>query len=112
MTRAMKSLFLTNAENRRLHGQDHYATPSRFVSELPDECVETVRPRAAPAPARPPAGPLPVGMRLGSRVRHAKFGEGIILTVEGQGEHTRVQVNFPRLGAKWLVAAYANLEML
>ena len=112
MTRAMKSLFLTNAENRRLHGQEHYATPSRFVSELPDECVEEVRVRAPAAPTLPPAGPLPVGMRLGSRVRHAKFGEGVILTVEGQGEHTRVQVNFPRLGAKWLVAAYANLEML
>lgn len=112
MTRAMKSLFLTNAENRRLHGQEHYATPSRFVSELPDECVEEVRARAPAAPTLPPAGPLPVGMRLGSRVRHAKFGEGVILTVEGQGEHTRVQVNFPRLGAKWLVAAYANLEML
>ena len=50
------------------------------------------------------------GMRLGSRVRHAKFGEGVVLGIEGQGEHARVQVNFQGAGAKWLVLAYANLE--
>jgi DNA helicase-2/ATP-dependent DNA helicase PcrA len=49
-------------------------------------------------------------MRLGSRVRHAKFGEGVVLGVEGQGEHARVQVNFQGAGPKWLVLAYANLE--
>jgi DNA helicase-2/ATP-dependent DNA helicase PcrA len=49
-------------------------------------------------------------MRLGSRVRHAKFGEGVVLSIEGQGEHARVQVNFHGAGAKWLVLAYANLE--
>jgi DNA helicase-2/ATP-dependent DNA helicase PcrA len=117
MTRAMKSLFITYAENRRLHGQDHYTTPSRFLSELPPECVEEVRARPqrstiSTRTAMPPPGPVPGRMRLGSRVRHTKFGEGVILTVEGQGEHTRVQVNFAGLGAKWLVAAYANLEML
>jgi DNA helicase-2/ATP-dependent DNA helicase PcrA len=134
MTRAMKSLFITYAENRRLHGQEHYTTPSRFLSELPPECVEEVRakPRhtaisqdSAMPPEKGDGGifgtkmpPSPFsaspfsGMRLGSRVRHTKFGEGVILTVEGQGEHTRVQVNFAGLGAKWLVAAYANLEML
>jgi DNA helicase-2/ATP-dependent DNA helicase PcrA len=49
-------------------------------------------------------------MRLGQRVRHGKFGEGIILDLEGQGSHARVQVNFERQGTKWLMLAYANLE--
>jgi DNA helicase-2/ATP-dependent DNA helicase PcrA len=49
-------------------------------------------------------------MRLGTRVLHAKFGEGVVLGIEGQGEHARVQVNFNGAGSKWLVLAYANLQ--
>jgi ATP-dependent DNA helicase UvrD/PcrA len=43
-------------------------------------------------------------------VRPGKFGEGVILELEGQGSHARVQVNFERQGTKWLMLAYANLE--
>ena len=50
------------------------------------------------------------GVRLGARVRHGKFGEGVILTVEGNGAHARVQVNFEKQGTKWLMLQYANLE--
>ena len=50
------------------------------------------------------------GMRLGSRVRHEKFGEGIVTNYEGAGAHARVQVNFETAGAKWLVLAYARLQ--
>ncbi len=49
-------------------------------------------------------------MRLGARVRHMKFGDGVILTVEGNGPHARVQVSFERQGTKWLMVQYANLE--
>jgi DNA helicase-2/ATP-dependent DNA helicase PcrA len=51
-------------------------------------------------------------MRLGTRVRHGKFGEGVVLTVEGQGPHARVQVNFERQGSKWLMLQYAKLEVM
>ena len=51
-------------------------------------------------------------MRLGARVRHGKFGEGVILKVEGQGPQARVQVNFERQGTKWLMVQYANLKLL
>ena len=51
-------------------------------------------------------------LRLGQRVRHQRFGEGIVLNLEGSGSHARVQVNFPQAGSKWLVVAYANLEPL
>ena len=49
------------------------------------------------------------GLKLGQRVRHAHFGEGVIIDYEGSGAHTRVQVNFENAGQKWLVLAYANL---
>ena len=48
--------------------------------------------------------------RLGQRVNHPKFGEGVVLTLEGDGDHARVQVNFADAGAKWLVIAYAKLQ--
>ncbi len=50
------------------------------------------------------------GYKLGQRVRHAKFGEGTIVNLEGSGEHSRLQVAFQGQGIKWLVAAYARLE--
>ena len=52
------------------------------------------------------------GLRLGQRVKHAKFGEGVILQSEGSGDRARVQVNFAAAGAKWLMLGYANLETL
>ena len=51
-------------------------------------------------------------MRMGQRVMHAKFGEGVVLQAEGSGERARVQVNFAGAGAKWLMLGYANLQAL
>ena len=51
-------------------------------------------------------------MPLGQRVRHPRFGEGVVLDWEGTGSHARVQVNFETAGTKWLVLAYANLELM
>ncbi|MGH8323333.1 MAG: 3'-5' exonuclease, partial [Steroidobacteraceae bacterium] len=117
MTRAMKQLFLTYAEQRRLHGVDSYGVPSRFIKETPEELIEEIRPRVQVA--RPvavgrfrPEEPTVAGVRLGARVRHGKFGEGIILNVEGNGAHARVQVSFESQGTKWLMVQYANLEAL
>jgi DNA helicase-2/ATP-dependent DNA helicase PcrA len=50
--------------------------------------------------------------QVGARVRHARFGEGVVLNFEGDGAHARVQVNFHGTGTKWLVVAYANLQPL
>ncbi len=117
MTRAMRQLYLTYAEQRRLHGQDSYGQPSRFIAELPEELVEEVRPRIQVSRAvasgrfqKPMEEPAAPGMRLGARVRHGKFGEGTVLNVEGNGPHARVQVNFESQGTKWLMLQYANLE--
>jgi DNA helicase II / ATP-dependent DNA helicase PcrA len=128
MTRAMQQLYFTYAEQRRLHGMDSYNAPSRFIQEVPPAMIAEVRPRirvsnvpSAPIAQRgrerdwdrsPLAETLSNGMRLGTRVRHGKFGEGVVLTVEGQGPHARVQVNFERQGSKWLMLQYANLEVV
>ncbi|HEX7964702.1 MAG TPA: DNA helicase II [Gammaproteobacteria bacterium] len=120
MTRAMRELYMTYAEQRRLHGMDNYGVPSRFLRELPPELVEEIRPRvqvtrpysspvSAVARSAAPSGP---GMHLGQRVRHPTFGEGVVLDYEGDGAHARVQVNFKSAGSKWLVVAYANLTSL
>ena len=112
MTRAMKQLFLTYAEQRRLHGMDSYCAPSRFIKETPEDLIEEIRPRVQVA--RPiavgrfrPEEPA-IGVRLGARVRHGKFGEGVILNVEGNGAHARVQVNFESQGTKWLMVQYVE----
>ncbi|MCU7917718.1 MAG: DNA helicase II [Candidatus Thiodiazotropha sp. (ex Epidulcina cf. delphinae)] len=115
MTRAMRVLYLCHAESRRLHGSDSYPLPSRFIREIPPELMREVR--APSAVSRPVYGGAPYlnaaelsGFDLGQRVRHAKFGEGVVLNAEGQGRSARVQVNFEEVGSKWLVVAYANLS--
>lgn len=117
-TRAMQQLYLSYAEQRRMHGVDSYCSPSRFIREFPSELIEEIRPRiqvSRPVFTRQrPAiqEETPMGIRLGQRVRHGKFGDGVILNLEGQGSHARVEVNFERQGSKWLMLAYANLESL
>jgi DNA helicase-2/ATP-dependent DNA helicase PcrA len=121
MTRAMRQLYLTYAETRRLHGKDTYNRPSRFVSELPPELLQEIR---VSAPAHKPTtrvarsawgskAEVPdTGLRLGQRVRHKKFGEGVVINYEGHGKQARIQINFTDVGDKWLVAGYANLELI
>jgi DNA helicase-2/ATP-dependent DNA helicase PcrA len=120
-TRAMRHLYITYAEQRRLYGVDTYGQPSRFISELPPDLIEEVRPRlqvSRPVFVKRNTGgssldetPAP-NMRMGSRVRHSKFGDGVVLNFEGNGPHARIQVNFERQGTKWLMLSYANLTVV
>ena len=118
ITRAMQTLYLTHAETRRLHGTDTYNRPSRFLLEIPADLVHEVR--MGGAVQRPygrlaedgTVGGMEGGLRMGQRVLHAKFGEGVVLQAEGSGERARVQVNFAGAGAKWLMLGYANLQPL
>ena len=120
MTRAMQQLYLCHAKIRRLYGKDHYTQPSRFFTEMPETCIEQIE---EPKPGRNAFGgslgdsrnrTTPAtgfnGLTPGRRVRHSKFGEGMVLNLEGQGAHARVQVNFNNVGAKWLICAYAKLD--
>jgi DNA helicase-2/ATP-dependent DNA helicase PcrA len=119
ITRSRRDLVVSCAERRRLRGTESFALPSRFLRELPRHLIEEVRPQvqvsrplygAEPRGATATLGEPTGALSLGQRVRHAKFGEGVVLNYEGQGAHARAQVNFADAGAKWLVLAYANLE--
>ncbi|HWG66029.1 MAG TPA: DNA helicase II [Rhodanobacteraceae bacterium] len=120
ITRARDRLVLCYAESRRQYGSETLSRPSRFLDELPAHLLTEVRPRAKISrpvyTTRASRGRadlddmLPI--KLGQRVRHASFGEGVVISAEGSGAHTRIQVNFADAGPKWLVAAYANLTAL
>jgi len=119
MTRAMEKLIISHAEKRRLYGEEKYAPPSRFITEIPDEFTQHVRMQGSATPVAGYGGSYPVQkendvreaapVQLGQRVCHEKFGEGVVLNYEGEGRHARVQINFDDLGSKWLVMEYANL---
>ena len=120
ITRARQKLVITYAEARRLHGQEMYGLPSRFLREIPSTLIHEVRPKVQVSRPMYQAQPRKQwghaslqetpGLRLGQNVSHAKFGTGVVTDIEGSGAHARVQVNFDDAGSKWLVLAYANLQ--
>ena len=121
MTRAMQKLYLCHAESRRLYGQEKFHQPSRFLKELPAECLAEIRMQnqvSKPmnsgrfSSAKITEAFDDTGFSLGQMVYHQKFGEGVVLNYEGAGAQSRIQVNFSDFGSKWLVVAYANLKAL
>ncbi|MFY7698045.1 MAG: DNA helicase II [Legionella sp.] len=118
MTRAKEKLILSYAEIRRLYGREEYHRPSRFLHELPVDLLHEIRPKAKYQPistntsshtASVVAHTHDSGLKIGQSVIHPKFGAGVVLSLEGSGAHTRIQVKFAEQGTKWLVLAYANL---
>ncbi len=118
ITRARNKLFLTHTEFRRLYGQDSYNPPSRFINEIPQECLEFVRPKQTyknsfyGSVVSKKLNQDGNEYGLGDRVLHKSFGEGVILSMEGEGDSARIQIHFDAVGTKWLVMSYANLEKL
>ncbi len=116
ITRAQQKLLITYAESRRLHGNETYNTPSRFVREIPSELIEEVRlhgglTRPLASVSSSPLSDDNTGLSLGQPVMHPMFGEGVVLNIEGRGANARIEVNFAE-GSKWLVLQYANLQAL
>jgi DNA helicase-2/ATP-dependent DNA helicase PcrA len=126
ITRARRRLYISFAQSRLLHGQTRYGIKSRFLVELPENAVKWLTPRAVaggryggqwhdagvrPAiPSTPPIARGPShGVRVGQSVRHARFGEGVVINLEGSGDDARAQVNFGPQGIKWLALAVAKL---
>jgi DNA helicase II / ATP-dependent DNA helicase PcrA len=112
MTRAQDDLTLTLAGRRLVYGKVQYRSPSRFLEEIPADALEELStPRAArptifePEPEDVPSHPL----TRGRRVRHPRYGYGVILAQEGSGDETRLTVYFDRAGKKKFVARYADL---
>ncbi|HXE50742.1 MAG TPA: UvrD-helicase domain-containing protein [Ramlibacter sp.] len=139
ITRARKRLYLSHAQTRLLHGQTRYNIKSRFFDELPEPALKWLTPKnqsfggsafgfgAGYATSRGSSAgggyskdvfaspPVPAqkspshGLRADMKVFHTKFGEGTVLSIEGQGDDARAQVNFPRHGIKWLALSVAKL---
>ncbi|NQZ49500.1 MAG: UvrD-helicase domain-containing protein, partial [Moritella sp.] len=121
ITRAMKKLYISYAESRRLYGKEMNHRPSRFIREIPEQYIEEIRLktqiRQPTQFGRFSAGAEKMsfestGYQLGQRVLHAKFGEGIVMNYEGSGPQCRIQIEFDQLGSKWLVVSYARLQAL
>jgi DNA helicase-2/ATP-dependent DNA helicase PcrA len=140
ITRAEQRLFLSHAWCRSLYGATAYNPPSRFLSEIPAVLVEddpasrstpgrssmrsggwestSWRPRGretqlerATRPAPPQqSGAHALGLAVGDDVVHAKWGEGVVLHVEGSGDKAEAVVRFPEVGEKRLLLAWAPLE--
>lgn len=129
ITRARRRLFLSFAQTRMLHGQTRYKVKSRFLAELPEEALKWLSPRVqqphhwfarpqaawvdAPGEANKIAQSIShkdLGWRAGQTVYHAKFGEGVIVQLEGGGGSPRANINFGRHGMKLLDLSVAKLS--
>jgi len=128
ITRAKKRLYLSHSQTRMLHGQLRYNVKSRFYNELPEDALKWLsskkqsqwfghgQPVANFAPsAKPEALARSVsekssGWRIGETVYHKKFGEGVIVNIEGGGANSRANINFGRQGMKLLDLSVAKLE--
>jgi DNA helicase-2/ATP-dependent DNA helicase PcrA len=126
ITRARRRLYLSFAQSRMLHGQTRYGIRSRFIEELPADALKWLTPRlregaglrfgpwhddgVRPAAAVPPGAVERNGYRIGQTVRHARFGEGVIIRLEGSGSDARAKINFGAQGVRELLLSIARLE--
>ncbi|HEX8404966.1 MAG TPA: UvrD-helicase domain-containing protein [Duganella sp.] len=138
ITRARERLYMCFAQTRMLHGQTRYNMKSRFFDELPEESMKWLSPKVQShwfANKKTPwddVAPLTgsdnaiaqkiaqsmshkaqgAGWRIGESVAHGKFGEGVIVNIEGSGANARAQINFGSNGMKVLDLSIAKLERL
>ncbi|BCR06725.1 DNA helicase [Desulfuromonas versatilis] len=137
MTRAMEKLYLTHARRRRVYGDFQFNPPSRFLAEIPREALAGEEPPALqkaathnlasifeqfePSPFEEEDEPAfeeevrvvpdaEEGLRIGTQVRHVKFGVGVVRRLEGSGDNTKVTVYFRSVGPKKLLLKFAGLE--
>jgi len=117
VTRARQRLYLTHAQSRMLHGQVRYGIPSRFLDEIPDKLIKRLN--SKPTPKNYAAGgqyqsttstSSQYPYKIGQSVRHAKFGDGVVVSYEGNASDLAIKINFGRDGLKTLVLEYAKLE--
>ncbi len=105
MTRAMKKLHLSFAQQRFIWGQHKQLKPSRFLQELPKKHLNISASATIPTTNSSTAN----GYKAGDEIIHEKFGIGTVTDCQGKGDHSRVEVNFKQYGKKWLILAYAKI---
>ncbi len=119
MTRARKKLHLIYTKRRYLYGQETVSNPSLFLKEIPAKYLKETRSIENVvgndySPKLPKHNVMLNNniFKLGQKVNHRIFGNGVIIDTEGSGRNTRVQINFKSAGSKWLVLSYCKLETL
>ena len=122
MTRAMKSLTLSYASRRFLHGQSFYSLNSRFLDEIPRSFLNYIKnPNSENTyggykkntnDSKKMVSTTDSIYSIGQVVKHSKFGLGTIVNYEGSGDSMRLQIKFQKVGTKWLISSYANLEII
>ena len=134
ITRARERLYLCHAWCRTLFGSTQYNPASRFLGEIPEQLVRLTG-RTAPgrgsirerqlgtgvvgAPRGPGGGPVTgaagaekLGLKVGDDVAHDKFGEGVIIGIEGTGDKAEALIRFRDVGEKRLLLSWAPLKRL
>jgi DNA helicase-2/ATP-dependent DNA helicase PcrA len=113
ITRAEQRLHLTRAWSRNLWGQSQYNGPSRFLGEIPEHLVTSVK-RSRHADQQPVSvSRASVGgeeITVGDRVRHTHWGDGVVVEVVGRGDAAEATVAFEGMEEKRLLLAWAPLE--
>ena len=123
MTRAMQSLTLSYASKRFLHGQSFYSLNSRFLDEIPRNFLNYIKNPNNESATKSYGNTNAFSKKMvssksdsiysiGQVVKHSKFGLGTILNYEGSGDSMRLQIKFQKVGTKWLISSYANLEIV
>ena len=132
ITRAMRKLYLSYSNSRFMHGSSSFFIPSRFIDEIPDDMLQPVKNSSKKQSIKFNSHnqenynealnqdqdvdfsfnqTVPY-IRVGQKVRHMKFGQGIILEYTGKNEDLKLRINFENYGQKWLVLTYSQLEFL
>ena len=122
MTRAMQSLTLSHATRRSLYGETIYSRNSMFLDEIPSSFLNYIKNESSGSSYQGYEKNTNVSKKMvatsdsiysiGHVVKHAKFGLGTIVNYEGSGDSMRLQINFQKVGTKWLISSYANLEIV
>lgn len=118
ITRAQNRLYMSGAKKRRLYTSIQEQQPSRFLSDIPAACYHCIekRPRAdalSSSAAKIPSSLLRKSpFACGVRVKHPKWGIGVVRDSYGETDDIKVTVNFPSVGMKRLSLKFANLEKL
>ena len=117
VTRAQDLLILSTAKKRRLYSSIQKQEPSRFLSDIPAECCHYIEKRIKTNSARafsdkPAVLINAMPFNTGVRVKHPKWGVGVVRDCYGDTNDLRVMVNFSSVGVKRLSLKFANLEKL
>ncbi len=117
VTRARQRLYLSHAQSRMLHGQVRYGIPSRFLDEIPEELLKRLNAKPVAKTYASPSFQTSSASsgypyKIGQCVRHAKFGEGVVVSYEGNADNLVIKINFGREGLKTLAMEYARLEKI